>query len=209
MNTCPSPHVKRRRSGGAALPVNDMKSPTTRKRTTVKHSTVDRLAVLTRKQLFFVGNKFWMRRSTHGRNPKFANPDQLLDACLQYFNDVAEHPLIEEKVAGVSYGEVVTHDLPHMMAMTIKGLCIFLDINENTWREYKNNKNADFTRVCQYVEGVIYHQKFTGAAAGLLNHAIIARDLGLVERQDVTSAGKELPAGNSVVIVLPGKEAIE
>jgi hypothetical protein len=96
-----------------------------------------------------------------------------------------------------------------MRAMTIGGLCIFLDIDENTWRDYRNNKDGTFSRVCGQAEQVIREQKFTGAAAGLLNHAIIARDLGLVDKKDLTSGGEALPAGNSVVIVLPGKEAIE
>ena len=44
------------------------------------------------------------------------------------------------------------------------------------------------------IEKIIYRQKFEGAAAGLLNANIIARDLGLRDKQDVdhTSNGESL-----------------
>ncbi|MDR6901408.1 hypothetical protein J2W52_003032 [Rhizobium miluonense] len=31
------------------------------------------------------GNKFWMARSSHGRNPIFATPEDLWNACNEYF----------------------------------------------------------------------------------------------------------------------------
>ena len=106
-------------------------------------------------------------------------------------------------------GEVSIESIPKMHAMTIGGLCVFLDIVEDTWRDYRGNKGEGFSGVCAQVEGVIRAQKFTGAAAGLLNHAIIARDLGLVDTKDLTSDGEKLPAGGSVIVYLPAKEALE
>lgn len=67
--------------------------------------------------------------------------------------------------------------LPKMRAMTIDGLCIFLDINVHTWHEYRSRD--DFLAVTMQAEAVIRSQKFSGAAADLLNANIIARDLGL------------------------------
>ena len=190
MNTCPSPHVKRRRSGGATLPTNDMKSPTPRKRTTVKQPTIDE-AIAGMRQSLMIGNQFWKARSSHGRNPIFSNPEALWDACLQYFDWVAEHPLLEAQ-AFAYQGEITENTLPKMRAMTIGGLCIFLDIAHVTWIDYRTNKGGGFSKVCGQAEQVIREQKFTGAAAGLLNHAIIARDLGLVDKKDVTSNGESI-----------------
>ena len=65
--------------------------------------------------------------------------------------------------------------------MTISGLCLFLDICENTWTNYK--KQPDFLSITLEVEKVIYNQKFTGASADLLNANIIARELGLADKQ--------------------------
>ncbi|WP_310982257.1 terminase small subunit, partial [Klebsiella pneumoniae] len=43
------------------------------------------------------GNKFWLARSKHGRNPKFSDPEKLWDACCEYFDWVEKHPLWETK----------------------------------------------------------------------------------------------------------------
>ena len=75
-------------------------------------------------------------------------------------------------------------DLPKMRAMTIGGLCIFLDIDRTTWIEYASREG--FSQVTTRVEAVIRDQKFTGASAGLLNPNIIARDLGLADKSEVT-----------------------
>jgi len=71
-----------------------------------------------------------------------------------------------------------------MRAMTIFGLCIFLDIGRATWDEYRHRK--DFLDITARVEAIIYSQKFEGAAADLLNPNIIARELGLAEKSEFT-----------------------
>ena len=65
--------------------------------------------------------------------------------------------------------------------MTLSGLCLFIDIDLGTWDNYR--KNQDFFRVTKEIEQIIYNQKFSGAAADLLNANIIARDLGLADKQ--------------------------
>jgi hypothetical protein len=73
--------------------------------------------------------------------------------------------------------------------MTIMGLCICLDISHDTWLAYKA-KN-DFSGVTTRVEAIIWVQKFTGAAADLLNPNIIARDLGLQDKQSKEISGPD------------------
>lgn len=131
------------------------------------------------------GNQFWTARSTHGRAPIFPTPDDLMAACAEYFEWVDENPLYESKAFSYQ-GEVTYAKLPKMRAMTISGLCIFLDIGRRSWDEYR--KREDFLPVCEAVEEVIRTQKFEGASADLLNHAIIARDLGLADKSEVTGA---------------------
>lgn len=122
------------------------------------------------------GNKFWEARSTHGRKPIFCSPEQLWSASVEYFAWVEEHPLWEMK-SYMYQGAPVQDQLPKMRAMTMDGLCLFLDIGVSTWAEYRNRE--DFTEVVTRVESVMRDQKFSGAAADLLNPNIIARDLGL------------------------------
>ena len=132
------------------------------------------------------GNKFWEMRSTHGRNPIFKSPDDLWDACCQYFEYVHENPLMEDKA--FAFQGVVTHEpVAKMKAMTMNGLYLFLDIDRATWAEYRGKEG--FSTVTTRAEDAIYEQKFTGAAADLLNPNIIARDLGLQDKQQVAHSG--------------------
>ena len=128
------------------------------------------------------GNKFWLARSSHGRKPIFSDPDQLWEACCEYFEWVENNPLPEEKLFHAN-GVITKDTVYHPRAMTIAGLTAFLDIATITWRDYRSKD--DFSAVCEYVEKIIYEQKFTGATAGLMNASIIARELGLADKQTV------------------------
>lgn len=133
-----------------------------------------------------IGNQFWKARSSHGRKPIFSSPDQLWKAALEYFEWVEANPLYEMK-AFAYQGKVTTKELPKMRAMTIDGLCIFLDIGESTWNDYCHKE--DFSGVTTRVDKVIRTQKFSGAAADLLNPNIIARDLGLKDKKELAGPG--------------------
>jgi len=135
---------------------------------------------------FKPGNKAWEARTKHGRNHKYT-PKQLETACYEYFNWVHNNPLMAaETVKHQGAGDVMA--VPVMRAMNIRALCDYLKISQNTWKSYKTN--ADFLNICEEVENIIWSQKFEGAAAGLLNHAIIARELGLADKQDHTVKGE-------------------
>lgn len=135
------------------------------------------------------GNRFWEARSSHGRNPKFKTPDDLWTGACEYFEWNADNPLMETKLVsfqGVSERE----ELPLLRAMTIEGLCLFLDIDQQTLKNYEAKK--DFFGVVRKIQNIIKQQKFEGASAGLLNANIIARDLGLKDERDITSGGEKI-----------------
>lgn len=157
------------------------------------------------KKSYNVGNQFWKARSSHGRKPLWSNPEDLRDACYQWFQWVEDNPLTEYKVAQFQ-GEQVSMEVPKMRAMTLAGLCIYLGMNQVTWREYA--KKNDFSSVCEEIEQVIYNQKFVGASADLLNSSIIARDLGLADKKDLTSSDGSLSpidSSNAVIEALARK----
>lgn len=130
-----------------------------------------------------LGNKFWQLREKHGRSKLFETPDALWTACCEYFEWVEANPLHEDKI--IAYEGVATHvDVAKMRAMTLNGLHIFLEIDRKTWDAYRERE--EFASVCARVDAIIREQKFTGAAAGLLNPVIIARELGLAEKQEVS-----------------------
>jgi len=128
------------------------------------------------------GNRFWEARAKHGRDLIFNSPDILWEACCEYFLWVDDNPLHETK-AFAFQGVVTQEDIPKMRAMTLDGLCLFLDISVETWRLYVERE--DFIDVTRKASNVIRSQKFAGAAAELLNANIIARDLGLTDKKEL------------------------
>lgn len=133
------------------------------------------------------GNQFWKARATHGRDKIFKTPEDLWSACCEYFEWVDKNPLKEEKLFAYQ-GEIVRDTVSKIRAMTISGLCLFLDIGVSTWADYRGDRK-DFSVVIAQAEEIIYNQKFQGAAADLLNANIIARDLGLRDKQDLEHTG--------------------
>ena len=129
------------------------------------------------------GNKFWLKRSSHGRKPIFESPEVLWDAACEYFEWAEDNPLYESK-AFAYQGEVKQEAIPRMRAMTLDGLCLFLDISDETYRQYREREG--FLGVTTEIDRTIRSQKFAGAAADLLNANIIARDLGLADKKELS-----------------------
>lgn len=152
------------------------------------------------------GNQFWKKRSKHGRDKLFASPQLLWEACEQYFKWCVNNPLIElEQIKNPPRpykkdGGWVTPpqfvELPKMRAFTIQGLCLYLNANSVWFNQFEDSLRdedkkddpltQDFSQVCTRVREIIYTQKFTGAAAGFLNPTIIARDLGLRDKSELS-----------------------
>lgn len=136
---------------------------------------------------FLPGNRWWLARSSHGPKPKFATAEELWSACLEYFAYVQDNPLKEEKVFSATEGIRKT-EVAKMRAMTLDGLCLFLDVWYSAWDDWRDNR-PDLAEVITRVEATIRDQKFSGAACDLLNANIIARDLGLADRSELTGKG--------------------
>ena len=137
------------------------------------------------------GNQFWKLRSKHGRDKLFATPELLWEAACEYFQWCESHPLYETK-AFAFQGIITTKKLPVMRAMTLSQLCFYLNCNEAYFRQFKaqlHEVDQGFSTVIYDIEQTIYNQKFQGASGNLLNANIIARDLGLADKSELTGAG--------------------
>ena len=133
------------------------------------------------------GNQFWKLRSKHGRDKLFKTPQLLWDAACDYFEWCDENPLLEDKVFHAQ--GLITHaEVTKIRAYTLGGLCLYLKCSSAYFRAFKSTsgaeKNNDFITVIEEIEETIYNQKFTAAAADLLNPNIIARDLGLADKKE-------------------------
>lgn len=143
-----------------------------------------------------IGNKFWERASKHGRDRIFQTPDIMLEAACEYFNDTANNPLYEVDYVGKDAKKV---EKPHVPPFTFQGLCMFLGVNtqyfsqfENSLKGKKDELSIEFSLIITHIRDVIYRQKFEGAATGFYNANIIARDLGLTDKKDVTTDGQSI-----------------
>jgi hypothetical protein len=112
----------------------------------------------------------------------------MLEAAYDYFQWVEDNPLGK---AIIYQGEVSSKQEDLMRAMTIKGLCIYWGVNTFYLNHFTVNldlekeEGKDFSQVINTIKEIIETQKFEGASAGLLNPNIIARDLGLIDKQVV------------------------
>lgn len=125
------------------------------------------------------GNQFWKQRSKHGTNRLFTDPSALWESATEYFEWCDQNPLPSIEFNGKDAVECI---VPKMRAYTYSGLCVYLDCDDETFHGVRELKDfvAIYTRICK----IIYTQKFEGAASGLLNASIIARDLGLIDKSE-------------------------
>ena len=143
---------------------------------------------------FLPGNQLWRYMTNNkGKAPKYT-PDKLLEKAIEYFEWVLKNPFLEEKVFVVS-GMIEHDNIPKMRPYTLDGFQIFADISDDTYRNYRNKQ--EYLGVCSKIDKVIRTQKFEGASSGFFNHAIIARDLGLADKKDLTSSDGSMSPVNS------------
>jgi len=137
------------------------------------------------------GNQFWKLRSKHGRDTLFATPELMWEAACEYFQWCIDNPLIVQEITYTANG-TFNKNMPKDRPFTIEGLCGYLDCSTSYFRTFKSTASEvhkDFLSVITRIEEAIYRQKYEGAAAGLFNANIIARDLGLKDTQDVNVTG--------------------
>lgn len=128
------------------------------------------------------GNEFWRKRAKHGRDKIFSTPDELWNAAVEYFEYTDTRVWNKTDFKGKDVEEVL---IPTSVPYTMTGLCIFLDVNTAYFRQFKTD-NKDFSTIISRIEDIIYTQKFEGATVGTYNANIIARELGLTDKQEST-----------------------
>ena len=128
-------------------------------------------------------NQFWKHRSKHGRDKLFATPKLLWDAACEYFEATDQRKWVKKDWVGKDAFEVEREtETPY----TLTGLYLFLDVNHAYFSDFKKTCSLDFSDIITRIEQIIYTQKFEGAAVGAFNANIIARDLGLANKEDIT-----------------------
>ena len=117
----------------------------------------------------------------------YATPQDFLAAVVEYFKWSDANPLMEETV-GFYQGAACRAESAKLRAFSKHALATYLGIPVSRLDSYKARKEPAWREVVELIEQVIYEQKFSAAAAGLLNSNIMTRDLGLSEKKEITGA---------------------
>ena len=112
-----------------------------------------------------LGNQYYKLRATDGAPRKYDNAEALWADCLAYFEVRSDLFWNEQPVP-----------------FTIGSLCIYLGITQVTWNEWRKSRD-DLTKVITRVDEIVRDQKLSGAIVGAYNANIVARDLGLADKQ--------------------------
>ena len=152
-------------------------------------------------------NQWWRKRSKHGRNALFTEPQQLWDACVEYFDYMDSRTDWDGQNWVGKDGEevIVKKKVPY----TLSGLCLFLDVSPIYLNEFEKSEtfknNPDFSIVLTRVRQIIQTQQIDGGLLGYFNASLTARINGLTEKQDITSGGEAIKP----TIVVQSQQAAE
>lgn len=164
------------------------------------------------------GNQFWMLRNKHGRDKLFSTPDLLWEAACEYFQWCDENPWTTKKAIQktipvkrkegkrtrvVNEEQTQREVSPVSRPYSLTGFCIYVGASTNWFREFRdecgNKKDKDFLEVIARVEETIKTQQFEGACVGAFNANIIARTLGLADKQQQEHSGS-ISTGLNVIV---------
>ncbi len=102
---------------------------------------------------------------------------------MQYVQWAEETPLIEVDFRGKDAMKV---EIPKKRVLTKDGFALACGFACWATLAVYRTKSEDFAKVFTRIEQAIIAQKFEGATSGFFNHNIIARDLGLMNQEQMT-----------------------
>lgn len=136
-----------------------------------------------------IGNQWWLRRSKHGRDKLFADPQLMWDAACEYFENSIKYPMFTKKDWKSDRGKLKLVEVPLPNVFTLAGLCTYMDVSTSYFIMYRTQLKKDdpnargFITVIGNIEQIIYDNKFLGASNGAYNANFMAYALGI--RHDV------------------------
>lgn len=133
------------------------------------------------------GNKFYKKRAKDGRELEYKTPEDFAKEAYKYFEWCYKNPWIKKDFikSGDSAGSIV--DIPTSRPYTIEGLCNYMGISVKTFYNYEERK--DYLQVVTHVREIIRQNQIEGACVGAYNSNIVARILGLSNKQEIETTG--------------------
>lgn len=141
------------------------------------------------------GNSFWKLRKDMSEDGRKLSVDEIIEKAQEYIDRCYSEKLYETDFRGKDANEV---KIPHMISMSVFGLCVHLGIGRNAW--YEMRKDEKYKDICTRIEDVFKAYNVEGAGAGMLNQSIIARLEGLTDKKDLSSSDGTLTPKPTVVV---------
>ncbi|MDA8692492.1 DNA-packaging protein [Saprospiraceae bacterium] len=149
------------------------------------------------------GNEYWKKRKKHGKPKNIKSPSILWDLFCDYAARCDEHPLNITELKTTPKGKE-TKTTMKPIPYTWDGFEDYLFesgvINDlGDYEANTDNRYADYATIIKAIKRTIRKQKFEGAAAGIFNSNIIARDLGLSDKKEHSGNVKLAPITRVIV----------
>lgn len=115
------------------------------------------------------------------------SPEKLRELFEEYKDYCKKNPKYEN-ILSHKTGEI--HKVPREVSYTWSGFEVWLFNKKvvarlDDYRFNKENRYSEYAYILDIINKEIYNDKINGAVAGIFNQNIIARDLGLVDKQQV------------------------
>lgn len=130
------------------------------------------------------GNDFWKLRADMTADGKKLTVDQILIGAQEYIDRCVSEKLYQTDFKGKDATEV---QIPHMILMSVDGLCHHLGINRSTW--YLWMKDEKYINTLSRIDSLLNAYNLEGAGAGMINPAVASKLAGLVDKQENTIKG--------------------
>lgn len=132
-----------------------------------------------------------------GRPKKIENPAQLWKLFRQYKTWAKANPFLKQDFVGKD-GDEKTRKLERPLSWVGFEVYLYERMVINDLGDYERNKEdryAEFTTIVRAIKAYIEQDQFEGAAVGVYKEGIIARKLGLADKQEARQVDKD---GNDV-----------
>jgi len=151
---------------------------------------------------FTKGNETWRLRTKHKKSYLFETPEALWEAACEYFDWANTNPAYMPIIRGREHAELL---LPRARPFSMEALCLYMDCGvhyldqfEARLKDRMDEESEAFRDVITRIRLVIYEQKFTAAATGLLNTRIIMYNLRMLDTKQAAPPEEQKP--RSVIV---------
>ncbi|QGH77210.1 terminase small subunit [Escherichia phage BEK1-1] len=110
-------------------------------------------------------------------------PEEVFDFAVRYFS-WAESEAIKA-IETAAFQGVVSENLVHKpRVFTLTGLALFMGVNINRFARWRTE--AGYSDVMEFIDNVIYEQKYQLGVAGIISSTIVGKELGIDKPQEIT-----------------------